>query len=120
MAAALDAMRLSSVIYLIPFLFVIEPDLILASGFTAALLQLFEIVPAVYVVAAGFQGWMPWFGNLSKVTSSLLITGGFLVALPNLAVVGIPVSEIWLNLSGLALVATALFVQYQFGSNRNR
>ena len=55
MLAALDAMRLSSVIYLIPFLFVMDPDLVLANGINAAVFKLLEVVPAIYCIAMGTQ-----------------------------------------------------------------
>ncbi len=108
MLAAFDAMRLSAVIYLIPFLFVIEPALILASGFMAAFWQLLEVVPAIFFIAAGIQGWLPVLGRLSGHSALSIMTGGLLVALPDMSVVGISVAEIWFTLPGLLLLAVGL------------
>jgi TRAP-type uncharacterized transport system fused permease subunit len=108
MLAAFDAMRLSAVIYLIPFLFVMEPTLILASGLTDALWELLEVVPAIFFVAAGIQGWIPVIGRLGRFSTLCLIMGGVLIALPDLGVVGIDVVEIWLTLSGLILTGMGL------------
>lgn len=114
MLAAFDAMRLSAVIYLIPFLFVMEPALILASGMTAALWELLEVVPAIYCIAAGTQRWLPYFGRLGRAAALSLFTGGVLIATPDLSIVGIGVGEIWFSLSGVALVMIALlFSRYR-------
>ena len=111
MLAALDAMRLSAVIYLIPFLFVMEPDLVLANGGQAVVLELMEILPAIYCIASGTQGWIPWFGRLYRSTSISLIIGGLLIALPDLAAIGISIDETWLNIAGLAIIILCLLGQ---------
>ena len=111
MLAALDAMRLSAVIYLIPFLFVMEPDLVLSNGGQAVVLELMEILPAIYCIASGTQGWMPWFGRLYRSTSISLIIGGLLIALPELAAIGISIDETWLNIAGLAIIILCLLGQ---------
>ena len=110
MIAALDAMRISSVIYLIPFLFVMDPSLVLANGWLAALLELIEVIPAIFLIAVGIQGWMPVLGQLSRWVSICLIIGGFMLALPELSAVGIAVDELWLNGAGLALATLGLVV----------
>lgn len=110
MIAALDAMRISSVVYLIPFLFVMDPSLVLANGWLAALLELIEVIPAIFLIAVGIQGWMPVLGQLSRWVSICLIIGGFMLALPELSAVGIAVDELWLNGAGLALATLGLVV----------
>ena len=108
MAAAWDAMKMSVVIYFIPFLFVMEPALILSSGWLPALAELVVILPAIYLVAAGTQGWLPIIGNLPRSTAATLVAGGLLVALPDLAAVQINLSELWMDLAGAGLILVAL------------
>ncbi len=112
MVAALDAMRLSLVIYLIPFLFVLEPSLILGSGPVTAVLELVVIIPAIYFVAAGTQGWLPLVGRLKQPVSMLLIIGGVLLALPSLASVQVDVSEVTLDSIGALLIALGIGSQW--------
>ena len=88
-----------------------EPDLVLANGGQAVVLELMEILPAIYCIASGTQGWMPWFGRLYRSTSISLIIGGLLIALPDLAAIGISIDETWLNIAGLAIIILCLLGQ---------
>ncbi len=118
MLAALNAMRLSSVIYLIPFLFVMDPDLVLANGINAAVFKLLEVVPAIYCIAMGTQGWLPRIGKLNIFAALSLLIGGTLIALPDLKIININTSEV--GLDGLGLLIIALGLLYQLFSARSR
>lgn len=74
----------------------------------AAFWQLLEVVPAIFFIAAGIQGWLPVLGRLSGHSALSIMTGGLLVALPDMSVVGISVAEIWFTLPGLLLLAVGL------------
>lgn len=113
MLTAINAMKMSIVIYFIPFLFVMEPALIFADGWIAALLELVVILPAIYFVAAGIQGWLPRLGNLHRVVSMSITVGGLLLALPDLSVVQVSIPELWMDAFGILLITGPLLWQWQ-------
>lgn len=113
MAAAIDAMRLSTVIYLIPFLFVLEPALILADGWWPAVRELAAVLPGIFLIAAGMQQWLPIVGQLNRLSAVGLTLAGLLIALPDLSVINVPIQEHWLTLAGLLMAGTALLLQFR-------
>ena len=66
----------------------------------------------------GTQGWLPHFGKLNILAALSLIIGGTLIALPDLAIIGINTSEV--GLDGLGLLIIALGLLYQLFSTRSR
>ena len=113
MVTAMESMRLSIVIYLIPFIFVLEPALILAAGLPAAVVALVKVIPAIYFIAAGMQRWIPLIGPLQTIPGAILVLGGLLLALPDLGVIGLGVPDTWVSLAGMGLVAISLLASWR-------
>ena len=85
MATGFAAMRLGSVIYFIPFMFVLNPALVLDGSWTALAAGLAEALAGIALVVFGIQAYVPWLGTRwSPVPRLLLVVGGVLVALPPL------------------------------------
>ena len=85
---SLEAMRLGSVIYVVPFFFVLNPALIGQGPLTEILISVAFAVIGVIFIAQGMQGYFYWVGRLENrrldhwVARLLLIAGGFMFALP--------------------------------------
>ena len=80
------AMRLGSVIYFIPFMFVMNPALLIGGGEPLSLLvSVLEALLGIWLVVCGIQSYVPWLGlRWSAVQRLLLVAGGLLVAMPPL------------------------------------
>ncbi len=81
------AMRLGVATYLIPFLFVLDPSLILAGDALSTLLSLTEAMLGVWLVAVAAQRYAPVIAELKLVPALLIGVGGVLIALPDLQVI---------------------------------
>ncbi len=82
----LAAMRLGSVIYFIPFMFVLNPALILHDDLTALIAALLQAGLGIWVLVWGMQAYVPWLGGgWGRWSRLLFVIGGMLVALPALA-----------------------------------
>lgn len=85
---SLEAMRLGSVIYIVPFFFVLNPALIGQGPWSGILLSLFCAVIGVVFIAQGMQGYFYGVGRMETNRSThwvarlLLIAGGFLLTMP--------------------------------------
>lgn len=109
LATGLAAMRLGSIIYFIPFMFVLNPALILNGDAWAVVAGVLEALAGILLLVWGLQGWVPWLGSgWNALQRLLLAVGGVLVAMPPLlpAITGSGrASQIVL---GLALAAVAV------------
>lgn len=85
LATGLAAMRLGSVIYFIPFMFVLNPVLLLKGDALQLAVALAEAIAGIYLVVCGIQSYVPWLGVRWNVLQRLLlVAGGVLVAVPPL------------------------------------
>jgi len=124
MRAGFAAMRLGSVIYFIPFIFVLEPSLMFqdeaqASGPEVAL-GLVEAFAGVWLIAGGLQGYLPVLGtSFGVVTRIMIVLGGFLIAMPGLQVVGAPwMSNLAQLGAGIVAVGIGVLLRYARGLTR--
>ncbi len=102
----LAAMSLGSVIYIIPFIFVLDPSFVLAGSWLASVQALVEALVGVWLMVGGIQGYLPGFGPLPILLGRLLVgLGGLAVALPGLAPLGpgAPQNEVHLLAGGIAV-----------------
>ncbi|MDP6352218.1 MAG: TRAP transporter fused permease subunit [Alphaproteobacteria bacterium] len=98
-----EAMRLGSVIYFLPFFFVLNPALVLNGTAPAILVEGATALFGVTLIASGLQGHLVWVGSLGNAIPALgarggLVAAGLLLAYP----------ESTSNLIGLALLAPAV------------
>ncbi|MCC5858183.1 MAG: TRAP transporter fused permease subunit [Ectothiorhodospiraceae bacterium] len=96
MPTALESMRLGSIIYFIPFFFIMEPALILEGTVPEVLVALAFAISGIFVVAAGLQGYLPFAGPLTATPAwsawpvrGFLLGGGLLLALPHSPLLGV-------------------------------
>ena len=109
MRTGLEAMRLGSIIYFLPFFFVLNPALVLHGSTATILVEVGTAIAGVVLIAGGLQGYLIGLGALrggpGGAVRGLLIAGGLALAYP----------EAISNLIGLAvlllLVVTARFVR---------
>ena len=103
------AMQLGSVIYFIPFFFVLEPALIMQGSVSDIVITTAVVALGITLIAGGLQAYMPVLGLLDKpgllpaLGRVLIVAGGILVALPGLESIGIPIGDVALFATGLSL-----------------
>lgn len=102
MRTGLEAMRLGSIIYFLPFFFVLNPALVLNGPIDQILIEFGTAVLGVSLIASGLQGHLVLIGSLHNhalalVTRLMLIVAGLLLAYP----------EMISNLVGLGLMVPA-------------
>ena len=93
------ALRLAIAGFLIPFVFVLEPSLLLAGTVSELIPALITVILGMVAIAAGLAGYL--FGNASRIERTLLIIGGVLMVYPS-----IPISIV-----GLLLAAVVIALQ---------
>lgn len=109
METGIQAMRLGSVIYFIPFLFVLNPALIFQGNWQEIIVVIVQALIGVVLIAGSMQGWLLGVGNLAAnrvfewPIRLSLIAGGIVLAIPGGGPV--PLSNMELSLlSGLLII----------------
>jgi len=103
------AMRLGSVIYFIPFFFVLDPALTMAGSFWDTLSATVTVGVGVLLIAGSLQDYLPGLGFLDRSGAAgkagrlLAGVGGGLVALPGLELIGFDVGDMALLVAGGAM-----------------
>ena len=116
MKTGFAAMRLGSIIYFIPFFFVLEPALILAGEPIQIMVVLASALVGVLLIAASTQGYLLGFGAfgtsaIDRIARVLLFFGGLMFAFPGSDDMGIGHWDaviIGLVLATIGLVAAKL------------
>lgn len=110
------AMRLGSVIYFIPFFFVLEPALILSGTWLQTLFATAKVAAGVVLIAGALQHYLVGIGLLDKSGAlgiagrTCIAFGGGLIALPTAEVIGVNVNDLTLLISGGILTALGIFL----------
>jgi TRAP-type uncharacterized transport system fused permease subunit len=111
MRTGFEAMRLGSIIYFIPFFFVLDPALIMQGESIDILTVTSAAIGGVILIAAGLQGYLLGCGSLGLGTMFdypirvLLVISGLMMALPGGDVVGFTNLELNGVAMAIALVA---------------
>lgn len=114
METGFQAMRLGSVIYFIPFLFVLNPALIFQGSWGEILMVISQALVGVWLIAGAMQGYLQGIGDLSASRQLQwpvrlgLIIGGTLLAIPGGSPV--PLTNLELSLISSVLIAPAVFI----------
>ncbi|MEK9776053.1 MAG: TRAP transporter large permease subunit, partial [Quisquiliibacterium sp.] len=113
MKTGFEAMRLGSIIYFVPFFFVLNPALIGQDTIGEILLVLTAAMFGILFISAGLQGYLyfvgPIDGNpvMAMAGRALLVAAGLILALPgNEKILGFNHTQI--NLTALALAVVAI------------
>lgn len=106
LAAGVEAMRLGSIIYFVPFFFVLNPALIGEGGWAEVLVVLATALLGVYFIGSALQGYIAGFGTLGSgmlpmAARGLLLVGGLFFAAPGDVIPGM--SHLHMTLIGLVL-----------------
>jgi len=116
LSTGFKAMRLGSVIYFIPFFFVLEPALIMSGTWWETLFATAKVAVGIVLIAGTLQryllgiGFLDRSGPLGIAGRALVLVGGGLIALPTTEVIGINVSDATLLISGgtMAIIGVLL------------
>jgi TRAP transporter 4TM/12TM fusion protein len=113
MQAGLQAMRLGTIIYFIPFFFVFNPALVMQGAWNEILVVLITAIIGVSILSNGLQGYLLGVGTLgsgplSWLARACLVAGGLLMAAPGGGMLG--VSHTMLLGGAVALVAIGAFI----------
>jgi TRAP transporter 4TM/12TM fusion protein len=80
------AMRLGSVIYVIPFIFVLDPSFILEGPWLDTVTALLEALVGIWLITGALQSYLPGVGELKNLIQRVLLGGaGLAIALPDLS-----------------------------------
>jgi len=119
MSTGLEAMRLGSIIYFIPFFFVLNPALILHGTLYSIVMVFTTAVIGVVLIASALQGYVVGIGLLGDgpfgwLRRGLVALAGLLLALPGGKMLGITSLE----LAGLAALIAVPVLAYSAYRNR--
>src|SRR5690554_3324148 len=108
------SMQLGSIIYFIPFFFVMEPALLLQGTLGEIIKAVISALIGIALVAGGLQGYLPKLGSLAKAgflqwpVRGLFIVGGLLVAMPHNPLINVPEAGMLALAIGCLTLATLL------------
>ncbi|MEZ5843584.1 MAG: TRAP transporter fused permease subunit [Hyphomicrobiaceae bacterium] len=112
----LEAMRLGAIIYLVPFIFVLEPALILKGSPSTIIFTTATALAGVFLIASAMQGYVIGGGKASGVAGALarllMLAGGMALAWPHLNSIGLDAVElaalgVGLGGAGIGLIRAA-------------
>jgi len=116
MRTAFEAMKIGSVIYFIPFFFVLDPALITHGTWDNVLISTALAMFGVWMFASGIQGYLAGIGPIFKSSTFAwvlrlpILVGAILIALPGEAVPGL---NDWQLLGiGLAIMAPVVIAAF--------
>lgn len=113
LGAGLEAMRLGSIIYFVPFFFVLNPALIGEGPPLDMVLTLAGAVAGIWLIGSGLQGYAAGFGRCREgpawiAPRALLVAGGLFLAAPGGVLPGL--GHLAMAGIGLALALPGLLV----------
>lgn len=111
MKAGLEAMRLGSLIYFVPFFFVLNPALIGHGGAVEVIVVLATALIGVYLIGSALQGYVAGFGDIGSdalgwVLRVVLFLGGLCFAAPGN--IGLGLNHLEMSAIGALLAVPAL------------
>ena len=112
MKTAWESMWVGSIIYFLPFFFVLNPALVLQAHWSAAIAPTVMIAIGVTIICGGIQGCLLGIGDLRRAGAAewpvriLLICAGVLLATPSSSI--LPLSATMLAGGGLAFLIAAV------------
>lgn len=113
MRTGFEEMRLGSIIYFVPFFFVLNPALIGVGTAYEVFVTFGFAVLGIVLISAGLQGYLYWVGSMGNsffgwVRRTLLVVGGIILALPgNSPIVGYSHLELNSTAAVVALLGIA-------------
>ena len=119
MKTGFEAMRLGSIIYFVPFFFVLNPALIGRGEASEIAIVLATTIAGITLIAGGLQGYLYGVGKLdgnllAMIGRAGLVIGGIILALPGNEVIGY---SHW-QINAAALIVTAVGVAFSWVGRR--
>ncbi|RPH42753.1 MAG: TRAP transporter fused permease subunit [Burkholderiales bacterium] len=108
----LQAMRIGSIIYFVPFFFVMNPSLVLRGDLSELPLHLATALLGIALTCGGLQGYLQGVGDLRRCGSlewpvrAALVVGGLMFVAPGGGLM--PLSPMQMTLAALALTTPAI------------
>ncbi|MET4697045.1 TRAP transporter 4TM/12TM fusion protein [Constrictibacter sp. MBR-5] len=102
LATGFKSMRMGAINFILPFLFVLNPTLILQGDPIDVAHDVTTAVFAVWLIASGFEGWLYGVGRLDPVKRILLLAGALVLLIPGT----------WSDLGGAAIVGVVYLWGY--------
>lgn len=97
METGLLAMRVGAILFVLPFMFVLEPALILRGDVPTIALSVTTAAVAIWALAGGFERWLPGVGRLGLAARCSALAAGGLLLIP----------DVRADLLGLAFLAVS-------------
>ncbi|MBL4906907.1 MAG: TRAP transporter fused permease subunit, partial [Sneathiella sp.] len=127
METGVEAMKLGSIIYFIPFFFVLNPALIMQGETSEIVKVVITALIGIWIIASALQGYMAWVGKLDIhpqgqwIIRGLLLVAGLALATPGGGLVPISNTELVVLAAVLAVpsILIVLFVNKKNSSLRN-
>jgi TRAP transporter 4TM/12TM fusion protein len=118
-----ESMWVGSIIYFIPFFFVMNPALVMQGGYFEALGLMALAAFGTLFICGGIQGYQAFIGDLRKSGSLewpvrvLLVIGGFVIATPGGGIN--PLSQLQITSLGVAILAPTLLLALTLSRRAN-
>jgi TRAP-type uncharacterized transport system fused permease subunit len=112
MTTGWESMRVGSIIYFIPFFFVLNPAFVLEGPFSETLIVTATAAVGIVFICGGIQGYLLGIGDLRPggrlewLLRSCFIAGGFVLAAPGGGIM--PLSHIQMGTIAAALLLPAV------------
>ncbi|HZN85241.1 MAG TPA: TRAP transporter permease [Burkholderiales bacterium] len=112
MQTAWESMRVGSIIYFIPFFFVLNPAFLLQGPLAETLAVTAACALGIVFICGGIQGYQMWTGDLRRAGAAewplraLLILGGMVLAAPGGGLM--PLSSVQMAMLGAAILLPTL------------
>ena len=119
MKTAWESMRVGSIIYFIPFFFVLNPAFVLQGPWTESLILAGTCALGIVFICGGIQGYQVWVGDLRRTGAAewplrmLLIAGGMVLAAPGGGLM--PLSHAQMELLAASILAPAMAAAWLLG-----
>ncbi len=108
----LSAMRLGSIIYLVPFIFVLDVTFILEGDWQTILISIVECLIGIWLIVGALQSFVSGVGEITSLQRIAIGVGGLLIATPDLSLVfSDPPSNTMLFLIGVAVSGVGLVMK---------
>ncbi len=110
----LQAMRIGSIIYFVPFFFVMNPTLVLQGDLSELPLHLATALLGITVVCGGLQGYLPGVGDLRRSGAlewpirAALVVGGLLFVAPGGGMM--PLSSLQMTAAAIAVTVPTVLI----------
>ncbi|WBU59234.1 TRAP transporter permease [Paracoccus albus] len=108
METGFRAMRLGLPLFVLPFIFVNDPALIMAGSFAEVVFRVVVTVLALWAITSAFEGWIYRVGRIDLISRAAFGVGGILIILP----------ELTTSIIGVGVLAAVIIVNLVLGKRQ--